>query len=69
MLPKMYYVWRKERTGEMPRSLQLGIVRVSGISEPENGLSATSRHGGFSQNRIVRSTAQSGNDPLRTLSV
>ena len=46
----MYYVWRKEQTGEMPASLQRGAVRVSGIT-------LRTDHAGLTQSHLRGSSA------------
>lgn len=72
MVPKMYYVWRKNLTGEMPPSLQRGTVQVSGISVPigVNGVSTTSRYG-LGSNRNQRSShfRRSGTESGSTIEI
>lgn len=65
----MYYVWRKEQTGEMPPSLQRGTVRVSGITLrtdhaglTQSHLRASSAHRSSAAGTIEGSTSHSGYD-------
>lgn len=59
MIPKMFYVWRKEKTGEMPPSLQRGNIRVSGFP-------LRTDHAGLTRNHLRQSAAYSSSSANRS---
>lgn len=69
IVPKIYHVYKKSKTGEMPLSLQHGTVRVTGICVPSGatGISGTGRYE-TTRSRAFRATSRASNNNLATSS-
>ena len=52
VVPKMYFVYRFNKTGEMPTGLQLGRTHISGISSPPNNTPVATSQTSFSNNGV-----------------
>ena len=58
IVPKMYFVHRQARTGELPPSLQRGTVTVTGIAVPNGtgGISGAPRYQSNRGSRALRAS-------------
>jgi hypothetical protein len=68
VVPKMYFVYRFKKTGEMPTGLQRGRTRVSGLAPPTTNRPGASSHITFNHGVNPSSMPSSGISGVSSLS-